>query len=886
MFNPKVLLRPTLSIISKQSQRQILIRRHNFKPLTPIKPLLNCRFNSNSSTLNEAGKLGESEKSAAADSDELEITTGMISTEPNEILFYYDNVYPRISQYEQVSWLMNRVLGLNSDTLGKTLSTHTVPEELPVKVSRVIPREKDGGVFVKYVVEDEQEVTVNDARQRLIERFSQSNYRPWFKNPLRRIRIYPVRGTPWIEDLRRAQSNKIKVEFKGEDLGQEALYSILRRYGPIVDIQPPAPGDAVPRFAVITFSRLTEAATARNCVNGLSLRNGKTRIHVRFIPFDKKNLIKDWVVEHPRIVIPILVALLATLAVIIFEPIRVWFIRHKLTGKWVALEQYPKLNWIRKKIVGFFTGMYNELRGSIQSFGFWHENKDSFENLWEERRNAIDTLKQWVDEGVNTFIVVNGPRGSGKQDLVFKHTLNQGSYNVLTIDCDNMVKQRSDSGFVKATANTLGYYPVFSWMNGITQFIDLAVQGLTGQKTGFAESLETQFKNMLTTASTAISETALENKQDSDGSNENYLQLHPEHRPVVVINNLVSKSEEPNAFVYKQVVGWAAQLIQSNIAHVLVVTDDVGYEGLLNDALPNQIFKLLPVGDANSESARTFVKQQFETAKPDAEQNEGGDNNEMPKPKKQETQVSFEGLDEALKPLGGRMTDLQAFARRLKSGETPREALQDMIEQAKIEVLQMYVMKPSGGWTKEQAWTVIKLLAHVEDEQFAKKSKSNNGFFGNGDKEKQEIKEIKEVETATAELSMEVISNDSNFMSPEQQQALQELERAEMISLHTVGGRIRSIKAGKPLYQGAFKALFDDRNLNAWMESNLINNLIASENSTIASYEKELVQLSQMPNKYEIKIRIDYIAKKMYDAQKRIEEYEKKYSDQQKVLSK
>jgi hypothetical protein len=53
-----------------------------------------------------------------------------------------------------------------------------------------------------------------------------------------------VRGVPWIEDLYRIPSQTIKVEFlstspdsSAAELTQEALYTLFRPYGKILDIQ-------------------------------------------------------------------------------------------------------------------------------------------------------------------------------------------------------------------------------------------------------------------------------------------------------------------------------------------------------------------------------------------------------------------------------------------------------------------------------------------------------------------------------------------------------------------------------------------------------------------------------------------------------------------------
>ncbi|CAN6675036.1 mitochondrial escape protein 2 [Trichomonascus vanleenenianus] len=815
------------------------------------------------STLKGSAKLSAAEKTNIDKGEE--VTTGIITKSPNEALMYFDRMYPRISRFSVVQWFFTQVLGLSMENVSTRLRNQSIPPTLPVALKKVVPREKDGGVFAKYSIDqpEEEPLDVDKIEADIAEYFSNNYVKPWYM-PLAKVRVYPVRGSPWIEDLRRAESNMIKVTFVGQDLSQEELYAVLRRYGPINDIVPPKPGDSEPHSAVVSFSWFRDAATARNCVNGMKVKGGKTTIHLSFIPIDHKNIIMEWIVSHPRIVIPIVVALLAALGVIIFEPIRVWFIGYKISGKLVGLERYPWLDYLRRKIKGLFSGVFVSVSDSFTSLWQSHSGAE-FSELWKDRIESRDTLRQWVDEGVGTFIVVQGPRGSGKADLVFKHAL-RGRDNILSLDCDAITHARSESAFVKAVASALGYYPVFPWMNSITKFMDLAVQGLTGQKTGFAESSDTQLKNMLSTAATAIRGVALENKSSKDKmSDEDYLQLHPENKPVVVIRNLVSKSEASKSFVYTRVAEWAASLIEANTAHVLFVTDDVRYDNVLGDALPNQVFKVLSVGDANDESAFSFIQKQI------ARTND------------EKHSALLEGLGEAIKPLGGRMTDLQAFARRIKSGETPPEALNDMIEQARLEVLQMYITKPNNPWSSEQAWTIIKHLAAAQAESDRPTKKKS--FFGDSEPDKKEEGDNNEVTIAMDSLVLDPAFATGNFQS-----ALTELEHAEMIALRSQGGRIMEIKAGKPLYQAAFSALVNDRNLKAYMERQIINTRIGTQNSSIKSIENELTTLAAagaggILHRTELKARTDYLLKKLYSAQKSIEDLESQLAVQTALIT-
>lgn len=58
--------------------------------------------------------------------------------------------------------------------------------------------------------------------------------------------------------------------------------------------------------------------------------------------------------------------------------------------------------------------------------------------------------------------------------------------------------------------------------------------------------------------------------------------------------------------------------------------------------------------------------------------------------------------------LGGRLTDLEFFARRLKTGQSPKRAVAEIIDQSASEILKMYLLtidKSNLKWSTEQVRT-------------------------------------------------------------------------------------------------------------------------------------------------------------------------------------
>lgn len=819
-----------------------------------------------------------SEAEAVKDRDEqenVEETTGEIEKKVREGIFYFDNIYPVApGRYSIPSQLLARLLGLTEKRVETTILQHAFPADLPVKFTQLIPRYKDGGAFAKYEISSSAPSLTHDEVEAAIYSYLKTHdFRPIF-NPFRRMRVFAVLGVPWIEDLKRSSSKQVRVVFEGPDLSQEEIYKILRRYGTIIDIVPPAPAAKdLPRSALVEFQRLRDSCTARNCVN--SLKVGGTKIHITYVSSDKTNWFKKTILDHQRISIPLILALFATLAVIIFEPIRTFFIKRKICNN-NNLEKYAVISWV--------VSLYKSAVSTLSRYLHFENTVARFEDLWSSRQDSINMLQQWIEENANTFIVVNGPRGSGKRELVTGIALN-GRPNVLQIDCETLLKSRNETAFLKAASSQLGYYPVFPWMKNLTAFGDLIVQGLTGQKTGLSESIDTQFKSMLTTTITALREIALENYKSADSaikiSEEDYLQLHAEAKPVVVISHFENRegdaSTKSNQFIYKQLADFAAVAVSANVAHVIFITNDVSFENTLSPALPNHLFKVLTIGDADPQSAKSFVLQQISEANKTSEKATDSGDEKVLEPKASD----YPNIDEALKPLGGRMTDLQSFSRRIMSGEQPLRASKDMIDQSASELLQMYLLRKNPDWTTEQVWVLIKKLAALETTQKDRDVSQETGWFGT----RNHVEPVHE-HTASPTLPYTDLLADPNFKTFEQQQSLLALQHCEMITLLQEGGRPVAVKAGKPLFQAAFKALVSDKELTALMETQLLNKLVSSEESKINKFEEELLNLSKLPNRWEVKQRIDYLADKLTASQTKVQDYETRLKAHAEILAK
>lgn len=224
---------------------------------------------------------------------------------------------------------------LNSPQLGAAdpirIIHRALPKNLPMKVTDVVPRLKEGGAFVKF--SHEPQIQAKEIEKTLRDYLKRNPIKPWF-NPWRRVRTFLVKGRPWIEDLYRFPSPKLKVEFlpvepggEAAELSQETLYSIFRKYGKLADIMPqPIDSKVTPKFSYLNFMLTRHAIMAKNCMHGFIVPSSEgggragTVLRLVYEQKMKAHWIRDWIVNHPRITIPLLAAIIATVTAAAFDP--------------------------------------------------------------------------------------------------------------------------------------------------------------------------------------------------------------------------------------------------------------------------------------------------------------------------------------------------------------------------------------------------------------------------------------------------------------------------------------------------------------------------------------------------------------------------------------
>ncbi|WYZ36599.1 hypothetical protein EsH8_II_000105 [Colletotrichum jinshuiense] len=799
--------------------------------------------------------------------------SGHIAKSESESILFFSNLFPlKLTYLLRRSWQSDRDLadllkrfdsssgGLGSDPIN--LVKRAIPNDLPIKVTEILPRLKDGGAFVKF--SHGSDVVPKEIESTLAQALEKNPLRPWF-NPFRGVKAGLVKGVPWLEDLYRFPKSRVRVEFTGKDAGgeavelsQETLYSVFRRYGKIAEItSQPSDSKILPKFAYIDFALVRDAIMARNCLHGFlvdeALGGGKngTRLRLSYEQRVKPHNIWNWLTSHPRVVIPVVAALLAAITVAIFDPIREFFVKAHIQHSF-RLTNNKFYRWIK-----------SQTSDIISSFGHKKADKAGFNAVWQHRRDLIEQIQTWLLESSDTFIVVQGPRGSGKKELVLDQSL-KGRKNVLVIDCKPIIEARGESGTIKHLANAVGYKPIFAFLNNMSSMIDLAVQSTTGVKAGFSETLESQVVKILHTTAEALKEVSLAGRdkdgKDGDLSDDAYLEARPDKRAVIVIDNFLHKNEG-TSIVYDKVAEWAATMVQNNVAHVIFLTDDTAYSKSLSKAMPDRVFRQAALGDLSLDVAKKFIISRLEEDELDKVREHSKEASEKAEDKVEHQQKpDLSELDSAISILGGRLTDLEYLARRLKGGQSPQRAIEDIINQSATEIVKMYLLGgkdaiESKKWSTEQAWYLIKALA------------SHDALRYN---------EVLLSDTFASSTTPGAANGES---------ALEGLTNAELITVETYNGRPQTIHPGKPMYQAAFSMLLNDRVLRAKLDLALLKELTKVETKTIEKAESELALLGSLPKQpSQTGARISYLLDKLEGSQMKIVKYEKEIAVLKKVL--
>ncbi|KAI6116935.1 RNA12 protein-domain-containing protein [Pisolithus croceorrhizus] len=317
-----------------------------------------------------------------------------------------------------------------------------------------------------------------------------------------------------------------------------------------------------------------------------------------------------------------------------------------------------------------------------------------------------------------------------------------------------------------------------------------------------------------------------------------------ESLPVVVIKNYAARGRTNRQELQEVLSQWAATLIENQVAHVVVISENRENAKLLARALPSKPLNFIALSDADVQSALSFVKKRLRDAV-----------------------VTFELTPEqtaCVERLGGRASDLESLIHKVHSGQSIEDAVEDIISRAVSELRKNAFGEDTDEakmlpWSREQVWTVLKRLSQKP--------------------------ELPYYQTLV------------DFPFKGDETPLRAMENAELISIVILNGRPSTIRPGRPVLKYVFQQLVHDPVFQATQDLALNQILISSAETTVKSCESELNTLQEMAIRESWTQRLwgigrgsaertRYLARKMYAAQQKIQTLEKQNAELRRVLDK
>ncbi|THV08025.1 hypothetical protein K435DRAFT_825312 [Dendrothele bispora CBS 962.96] len=816
------------------------------------------------------------------------------NTQAREGCVFVDSVFPiQVGRFDPRRYIGNLRAEPLLTSLKQSLSA---VKEQNFQVLSLDPHPKDGGVFVRFEYDSDSEEALRRIREAIEKQLTNNaQVTSWWSRRLNKV--WTVRGNPWPEDMDRFASHMIKVSFEGPDVPQETLYSLLRPYGRISDVTEPTPvPSGTLRSSVVTFHRLRDATVARNVIHGFQVQGaGGTLTKLRcFYQYPiQAHVIRDWVSSHPRVVLPVLFFLLGTLTYIVFDPIRIFMVQGKMLD-WFDLNEFTIYKWLKANTL---ERLYTPAHPSTLPIEeVWQERKDAKDAILAYLSDQPRTVAfVYGPQGSGKTIMVESVlKEVDRKTLVIDCRELQKS----TSDVQLLSALAKETGYMPvfsflnsmnnlidlASAGLIGQKAGFSTSieEQLQQILNVVATALKKVGSAHREQIEKEAQKRkkeeakqqkqtkppaashdgrldCVSGNGVISELGVgdEKIQDSTGdapaeSQEKQQEGQAAKRqkneanisdplPVVVIRSYASKGGMHREEIMNVVATWAARLAESQIAHVIVISDNRENARKLTKALPSKPLNYIAFYDADSKSALSFVEQKLKdtNAKVDLNREE----------------IAY------IERLGGRSSDLESLVYKVSTGVTIKEGVEDIINRGVRELRKSTFgddAEDAKGlpWGREQAWAVMKSLA-------------------------------KEAQIPYHDVLL-------NFPFKGDESALRSMEEAELITIGTVHGRPSVIRPGRPVYRYVFERLVNDPVFRATQEIAYNNKLITAAVDTIKSCETELLSLKEIKGEFSgylqfsdpSKDRAQYLLKKMAKAEKELEKLEQENDNLKKVLVK
>jgi hypothetical protein len=622
------------------------------------------------------------------------------------------------------------------------------------------------------------------------------------------VKIFKIFGKPWEHDLAVPSPFPVMViEIYGKSVLQNPptehqLYKLFRPYGKLsyISIEDRSMKDGKPFLIRLRYRKISSAIAARVCLHGgnyYALSGTQTEqiiadksgdMVVNYQPFEARNFINSYAKNHPRIFAVVVGIIVLIMTYTIIDPIRAFFVWRKLVS---STHQETALKYYSKGLLKLL-GLSVLLRPSV--------NEEEIRLIYAEER-----IQQYLKRAPDSILYITGANGTGKSTLARKALQEYQPSNSLLLDFEELLQAADEETFVREFAQKIGFRPGFRVMELVGSILDAITPG-AGKATFLTAAGKVQ--QILNTLTTVIQQVGESDKGPI---------------PLIIIDGFTDMTQTKHTVFLNSIMNTLDLWARFKLARVIFVGDS-NFDALggLASMVPNAKVEKLFLSDlASREITEKLIQSKISWMG--------------------EEFLHSEEMREAIHILGGRMSDLGLFLNRIQSGQSPMEAVESIVDNAKDELKNILLghKKPSKEYTTVQFWKMILLFSEKSDVPY---DYPLFNIFKGDDK------------------------------------ALRSLIQTKLFAMVQDEQLNERILPGSPIIKKAFEKISHDQTLRAGMDMSVAAASMNSEEKNINACEQELVLLqtaglTQKPSSTILK-RIQYLISKIEISQDKISKYD------------
>lgn len=551
------------------------------------------------------------------------------------------------------------------------------------------------------------------------------------------------------------------------------------------------------------FYQLLSKFTSATLPKEINIGNDKSsRLILNYEGFQTTNMFTNQYSKHPRVFGVLIGLLIAFMSFTIVDPIRKLFVKYKLTSKTKsdrnAAENLLHYSYRIFKSVGL-SSLVPKQKKIVEL---------------ELPNNVEKRIEQYLKRDPDSILYLTGAGGTGKSQVARKSVSTFQPRNSLFLDFEDLLKITNEDEFIREFLRKIGFYPSFVAIETVGSLLDAITPGAG--------------RAAITTPQSKIQK-ALKIFSDVMHS----LAEKPESSiPLIVIDGFTDTNQVKNKPYVSEIINTLELWVNCKIARVIFVGDTT-FEatGGLSSLIPSASVEKITLTDLDDETSLKKIRKELKVEIDDDEKKE---------------------LENAIHIIGGRLGDISGFINRVNSGQTPSQAIFDIIESSKEEIKNiLFEHKQSNrSFSTMQLWKILSIIA--------------------------ESKEI----TYDYILFSIFKGDDKSFRS------LIETKLFTMQQKPKTSTDI--IKASSPIMQRAFEEIYNDSLIRPGMDLYVARSSLTSEESLLKTYEEELVHIrnSGLYGEAQLANRIKYLLNKFNSSQEKIEEYDTIIQENTELLKK